>query len=167
MVTSSDNVHPIQNMGLVDRVLRFAGGALILGAIVLYFEMEHAWFPLTVMVYATAISIYPLLTGLIGWDPFYALFKIRSCNDSGRNQCGTFPYQVKAMTGHAPRYCDDGEERSLEACHDEPGERPHHALWRVEQEPMLYPDDRTLDEYVRKHPPDATSTKRGAADKAA
>ncbi len=167
MIALSNKVHTIQNMGLVDRVLRFSGGALIVGAIVLYYEMEHAWLPMPVMVYATAISLYPILTGLLGWDPFYGLFSIRSCGEAGRNQCGSFPYQVKAMMGHAPQYCDTDDERSLEACHDEPGERPRHRSWHVDQEPMIYPDDKTLDDYVKAHPRATQAGKRGSSDKAA
>lgn len=166
MAIQASKVHPIQNLGPVDRVLRFGGGVLIVGSIVLFWEMKHAWLPLPVMVYATAIAIYPILTGLVGWDPFYALFNIRSCGDNGRNQCGTFPYQLRALMGRAPQYCDSDDERSLEACHDEPGERPHHRSWRVDQEPMLYPDDKTLDEYVKRHPGAVpTERQRGSSGK--
>lgn len=166
MIGQENKAHVIQNMGLVDRILRFGGGALIVGTIVLYWEMRHAWLPMPLLVYMTAISIYPILTGLVGWDPLYALLGVRSCRDSGANRCGTFPYQVRALMGRAPLYCDSDDERSLEACHDEPGEKPHHRSWRVDQEPMLYPDDKTLDEYIRAHPR-APSSRGGSTDKAA
>lgn len=152
MTTESIEVRPLQNMGPLDRVVRFGAGALIIGAVVLYWEMKHAWLPLPLMVYATAIAVYPVLTGLVGWDPLYALFGVRSCGDTGKNQCGTFPYQVKAMMGRAPRYCDAETERSLEACHDAPDERPRHGSWHVDAEPIIYPDDKTLDDYVKRHP---------------
>lgn len=152
MMVKSENVRPIQNMGLLDRVLRFIGGALILGMLVLYYEMKHAWLPLSVMVYTTGISIYPILTALIGWDPFYSLFNVRSCGNAGKNQCGTFPYQVMAMMGRAPKYCDSETEHSLEACHDDAEEQPHHETWKVNQKPMIYPDEADWDDYFKKHP---------------
>lgn len=167
MVISADKVHPIQNMGLLDRVLRLGGGGLIVGMLVLYYEMRHVWLPLPVMFYVIAISLYPLLTAIIGWDPFYSLFQVRSCGDIGRNQCGTFPYQVKAIMGRAPKYCDSETERSLESCHDDAAERPRHQAWRVEQEPMLYPSDAQLDEYFKAHPTSAGKIKQPRRGKAA
>ena len=92
-------------------------------------------------------SLYPLMTAMIGWDPLYAIFHVRSCSRAGRNQCGTLPYQLKAFAGHAPKYCDSKDEHSLENCHDAPEEQPHHALWKVEQEPMIYPSNAQLDTF--------------------
>lgn len=144
-MTSAVHSRPIQNMGLINRLVRFAIGAAILVYCVLYNAM--AGLGLGWQEAAVVLSIYPLLTAMTGWDPFYALFHVRSCNDSGRNQCGTLPYQVKAMFGRAPKYCDTDAERSLEACHDEPRERPRHATWRVDFKPMIYPDDEDWKEY--------------------
>jgi len=98
------------------------------------------------------ISVYTLLTATLGWDPLYALLHIRSGSRTGRNQCGTLPYQVKAILGRAPKYCDSDEigvEHSLEACHDTAEEQPHHATWKVEQEPMIYPSDAQLNTYFK------------------
>lgn len=152
MMLSAQHARPIQNMGLVNRLVRFLMGAGILAYFVLFYAMNHPVWTLGWQVAAVAVSIYPILTAMVGWDPFYALFNVRSCNDSGRNQCGTLPYQIKAMLGHAPKYCDIDTEHSLEACHDEPEERPHHAMWRVNQKPMIYPDEEDWDDYFKRHP---------------
>lgn len=91
-----------------------------------------------------AVSAYPLMTAMIGVDPLYRLIGIRSCVDSGTNQCGTLPYQLRARKGEAPAYCETDDTRGLENCHDEPQEKPHHPNWRVDQDPMLYPDDAAM-----------------------
>lgn len=168
MITVSQNVRPIQNMGLVDRVLRAVIGGGVLGTIVFYYAfssplLSDGWEFLVV-----AVSLYPIWTAVTGWDPFYSLFDIKSGKDTGRNQCGTFPYQIEAALGRAPTYCDVDVERSLEACHREARERPRHEVWRVDQEPMIYPDDATLDEFIMRHmPPEKKRPVRGAMDKAA
>lgn len=152
----AENVHPWQNMGVVNRLVRFLIGFSILGYFVLYYAMNHPAFTLGWQVFAVALSIYPILTAMAGYDPFYALFDVRSCNDTGRNQCGTIPYQIKCMFGHAPKYCDTTSEHSLAACHDEPEEHPHHETWKVNQKPMIYPDEADWDDYMKvqetKHP---------------
>lgn len=153
MVTLSANnsQHVLQNMGLIDRVARFLLGGGILAYLVVYHEMKHPSISLGWQTVLVAASIYPLVTALIGWDPFYALFHTRSCSLTGRNQCGTFPYEVKAIVGHAPKFCDCSDdqcvEHSLEACHDTAEEPPHHATWRVDREPMIYPSDAQLSAY--------------------
>ena len=136
-------------MGLFDRVGRFLVGGGILGYIVLYQGMAHPGIPFTWQVILTAFSVYILITAMMGWAPLYSILGISSCSSSGRNQCGTLPYQIKAFMGHAPKYCESESGHSLEACHDAAQEQPHHKLWKVEQEPMLYPSDAVLDAYVR------------------
>lgn len=96
------------------------------------------------------VSIYPLMTTMLGQDPFYNLAGIRSCNDSGRNQCGTFPYQVKAAMGHTPRYSDAEDERSLESTHNEAKGKPHHKTWKVDRDPILYPDEKTMEQFTER-----------------
>lgn len=153
MMTTAQRVHPIQNMGLIDRALRCAAGAWVVGTLVFYYQMQSARLSAPAMFYAIAIGAYFIWTAITGWEPFYALSHVRSGNDGGRHPCGTFPFQVKAMVGRAPKFCDIDVERSLEACHNEPEERPTHNVWRVEQEPMIYPDDATFDEFIMRHMP--------------
>lgn len=155
MVTLSANNSRfvLQNMGLIDRVVRFLVGGGILGYLVSYHEMKHPSISLGWQTALVAVSIYPLVTAMIGWDPFYALFHTRSCSLTGRNQCGTFPYEVMAIAGHAPKFCDciddQSVEHSLEACHDTAEEPPHHATWHVDREPMIYPSDAQLNIYFK------------------
>ena len=149
MITLAEKSHVVQNMGLIDRAARLLIGVALLS--VSYYYAIHSSVKFEVFeFYSFAIALYPIFTGMFGWDPLYALFNGRTCSDSGRNQCGTLPYQWKAITGHAPKYCDSDAEHSLEACHDEPEEHPHHKVWRVDEEPMLYPDDKAWRGYLRR-----------------
>lgn len=144
MTILAEKSHATQNIGLIDRVLRLVIGVAMITTAYYYTAYANlpaeSWDPLG--SYTMLAAIYPLLTGMLGWEPLYALFSVRSCSDSGRNQCGTFPYQWKSLIGHAPKYCESDAEHSLEACHDEPGDHPRHRIWRVDHEPMLYPDDK-------------------------
>ena len=149
MLTSTEKAHPTQNLALIDRVLRLLIGAALIGGAYYYSAFDDVaariwdvWGSISTM-----ISVYPILTGALGWDPFYALFHVRSCGDSGRNQCGTLPYQVEAMFGRAPKYTESETERSVGSTHNQPVENPHHKVWRVDEEPMLYPDDKAWHRY--------------------
>ncbi len=151
-LSAKNSVYVLQNMGLIDRVARFViGGAMLAYAVPPYASWGT---PLTLgqQTLMIGISAYALMTAIIGWDPLYALLHVRSGSATGRNQCGTFPYEVKAMLGRDPNYCDSDEigvEHSLEACHDTPQEQPHHATWKVDQEPMIYPSDAQLNTYFK------------------
>lgn len=153
MIIKSDKVTASQNLGLIDRALRFAiGTAVLVGGVVFLNEASALLAQsagITVFILLMA-SIYPLLTALVGVDPLYSIARIRSCSDSGRNQCGTFPYQIMAMMGKAPKYCESADEHSLASCHDERQENPHHPEWTINQEPMLYPDDTTMDKFAER-----------------
>lgn len=163
MVTLPNNSSSVvQNMGLVDRAARFLIGGALVGVALDYYEMKHPPIGPGLQLLMVGISVYPLMTAMIGWDPFYALFHVRSCSGSGRNQCGTLPYQVKAMIGRAPKYCEISDEHSLEACHDSPEERPRHAIWRVDMEPMIYPSDAQLNAYFKEQARKKDIRKRAA-----
>ena len=158
MTTLAEKSHVTQNMGFMDRAVRLFIGVIIMG-FAYFIGMSgvtganlgsHEWNVWG--SYAMVIALYPILTGMLGWEPLYAMFGVRGCDDAGRNQCGTLPYQFKALIGHSPKYCESDAEHSLEACHDEPEDHPHHKVWRVDEEPMLYPDDRAWHKYfVRTH----------------
>lgn len=151
MLTLAEKSRPVQNIGLIDRTVRFLIGAGLVGYIFSYHEMKLPGVSIALQVLAVTVSLYPLMTAMFGWDPFYALLNVGSCGGSGRNQCGTLPYQIKAVLGRAPKYCDSDAEHSLEACHDEPVERPHHETWHVNQRPMIYPDEADWDDYFNRH----------------
>lgn len=55
-----------QNVGLSDRAMRAAAGAVLLAMIFLAPEAPLRWFGL--------VGVVPLLTGLFGVCPFYRLF---------------------------------------------------------------------------------------------
>lgn len=154
MITRAENVHAPQNLGLFDRIARFAIGVAMLGGgsvFVIQAGELHAYTVMEAgMLVMMIASVYPLMTAILGYDPLYSLAHVRSCSDSGRNQCGTFPYQVRAALGKAPKYCEVSDQHSLEACHDEPAEHPRHAWWQIDKEPMLYPDDATIEAFARR-----------------
>lgn len=149
MVTKSENSRARQNIGLVDRALRVViGTAMLVGGLV-YANMVGAQLVTTSLV-MIMVSIYPLMTAIIGTDPLYYLLDIRTCSNAGKNQCGTLPYQIKAMMGKAPEFCESDDDHSLENCHDDPENHPKHANWRVEQDPMLYPDDKAMSDFAKR-----------------
>lgn len=90
-----------QNLGWMDRVIRILVGSVMLlypVYLVLITESTQAQWPF----YSMLLSIYPWLTGIVGYDPIYKLFSFRTCNTSGTNPCGTFPYEVDAALGNKP-----------------------------------------------------------------
>jgi hypothetical protein len=93
----------------------------------------------------------------MGWDPLYALLHVRTCSDTGRHQSGSMPYQIVTMFGHTPKYTESDRERSLGSTHEEPEEHPHHKVWRVDQEPAIYPDDKAWHRFF---------TRKGAKEQA-
>ena len=149
MNTLTAGLSIMQNMGLVDRLLRLGLGAAMLG-VAFYFVVFTAGSSPWWEAYAMVVAIYPILTGAMGWDPFYALLRVRSCSLDGRNRCGTLPYEFRAMTGRVPEVCEISSEHSLESCHDADVVKPHHKQWRVDQDPMIYPDDADWDEYLKR-----------------
>lgn len=91
----------IQNLGWLDRIVRTVLGFALLAYAtfqVLVGDMtESPW-----VVYAMLVSVYPILSGIIGYDALYDYFSVRTCGISDRNQCGTFPYEVDAALGNHP-----------------------------------------------------------------
>ena len=97
----SGTIAPAENIGLVDRMVRFFGG----GALMTYGVLSALLTGHTVVsAIAILLAVYPLMTTMMGWDPIYQLFGARSCNlEGGCNQCGTLPYEVDAALGHNPQ----------------------------------------------------------------
>ncbi len=58
----------MKNVGSIDRVIRIVAGIAIIGAGLYY---QNWW---------GAIGAVPLLTGLMGWCPPYALFGWNTCS---------------------------------------------------------------------------------------
>jgi hypothetical protein len=102
METIRTRIGVIQNLSLIDRVLRLLITAALLAwpmyDLLVQENVLNGWHAASWL-----LSAYIGLTGFVGWDPFYQLFSYRSCDiSSGRNQCGTLPYQVDAAMGHHP-----------------------------------------------------------------
>lgn len=97
----SGKIVPAENIGLVDRIGRFfGGGALMTIGVLSALLTKHDVFSAA----AILLAVYPLMTTMMGWDPFYQLFGARTCTlEGGRNQCGTLPYEVDAALGHKPQ----------------------------------------------------------------
>lgn len=90
-----------QNLGLWDRTIRVLIGCALIG--VPFVELLQpgasvAWWHGPSML----VAIYPSLTGILGTDPLMKLFGVKTCNMTGRNQCGSYPYQVDAFLGRKP-----------------------------------------------------------------
>lgn len=102
----------IQNLGWLDRVIRVVIGTAMLAYPVFQIAtsetVQEPW-----LMYSMLLSIYPLLTAILGYDPLYAQFVIRTCDTSERNQCGTFPYEVDAALGNQPPP-NSNTERTIE-----------------------------------------------------
>ncbi|MBI3775181.1 MAG: DUF2892 domain-containing protein [Gammaproteobacteria bacterium] len=103
----------IQNVGWLDRMVRVVVGIAMLAYpayMILTSETEHSpW-----LLYSMLFSVYPWLTGIVGFDPVYAQFVIRTCDTSDRNPCGTFPFEIDAALGRHPIPNSD-VEHSLES----------------------------------------------------
>lgn len=88
----------IQNLGWLDRVLRFCVGAVLLALpcfLIISGTMEVTWY----LVGAMLVSVYPLLTSFIGIDEIYRFFNVKSCGTSPGNRCGTFPDEIHSAFG--------------------------------------------------------------------
>ncbi len=89
------------NIGFIDRSSRFVIGGILFGSI---FYLSPAamvsifGFEVMLMKLLPIISIYPLLTAWIGWDPFYHLANISSSMRIREDVCGDIVDQVKAAT---------------------------------------------------------------------
>lgn len=99
----------IQNMGWLDRALRFLIGIALIVYVLMIVSNNST---LGNYIYLPIIAIYPLMTAILGWDPLYHLGHVRSCQTDGHNACGSFPYEVASAVGKKPE-CHDGYDCSL------------------------------------------------------
>jgi len=107
----------VHNLGLIDRVARLLLAVVLIGgAITSILNRSVVTWQVTIVLFA----IYPLMTGMLGWDPLYSVGHTKTCDLSNHNRCGTFPYQIDAILGHNP-ISDKGYEydHSLTASHHE------------------------------------------------
>lgn len=100
----------IENVGAIDRIVRAILGALLLAVV---FTLAAQSYVLGWHAVLSLVAVYPLLTAIVGFDPFYALWGAKTCSTDGANQCGTFPYEVASLAGKAPP-CAASYDCSLE-----------------------------------------------------
>jgi len=114
MKNALSKIGVVQNLGWLDRVLRFLLATTMLAApiyLLMTQEVISGWF-----FYLMLLSVYPALTAIIGYDVLYEMAGTKSCGTSKRNPCGTFPYQIDAALGRHP-IPDSGMEHSLSLAH--------------------------------------------------
>ncbi len=105
-----------QNLSMFERMMRFVLGVVMIG-------VPYALLTQTggivndVLSWSMVLSTYPFITSIIGLDPLYRLFKIKTCDVSDRNRCGSFPFQVDAFVGRHPMPEDDMEHTLLHSKH--------------------------------------------------
>lgn len=112
------NMPPAENIGLLDRMVRFfGGGALMTFGVLSAVLTGHD----VISAVAILLAVYPLMTTIMGWDPIYHLLGARTCTlEGGRQQCGTLPYEVDSALGHAPKPQEDyAYDHSLTAAQHE------------------------------------------------
>jgi hypothetical protein len=108
--TGGNRATPIQNMGYLDRIIRFALGVAMISVsatVLIVSSASPTWLEesttMPVWPYVVAlIGIIPLFTAILGWCPVYRLFGIKSCGGPN-NPCGTLPYELYAATGNDPK----------------------------------------------------------------
>ncbi|NOZ53272.1 MAG: DUF2892 domain-containing protein [Gammaproteobacteria bacterium] len=83
----------LQNIGAIDRMARIIIGITLIGV---FFIFNVS--PLTLwLAILPLIGILPLISGILGWCPVYALFHTKSCGMDEHNACGTLPYQLQRL----------------------------------------------------------------------
>jgi len=111
---TTEKIVPVQNIGLTDRIVRFFVGGALLAAGCLWIAEGG---PATYGVGTVLLSLYPLMTTMMGWDPLYQITGARSCRvDGNSNVCGTFPFEVDAALGNKP-IPDKSYDHSLYGSH--------------------------------------------------
>lgn len=90
---SLQNEHSLQNLSAIDRTIRIVLGAVLIGSwLVVEIASVNLWFAL-MPLFGAAI----MFTGILGWDPLYALFSTKSCDVDDHNRCGTLPFQISRL----------------------------------------------------------------------
>jgi hypothetical protein len=85
--------YALQNVGIIDRTIRILVGLGMIGAWFFYpIESVSLWF-----VALPLLGIAPLLSGILGWCPIYALFGTKTCGTDEHNTCGTYPDQLSHL----------------------------------------------------------------------
>ena len=90
---SLQNSNAIQNIGLIDRIVRIVVGAGMISTLFFFdFKAVTLW-----LAVVPLIGVFPLLSGVLGWCPTYAMFHTKSCGTDEHNTCGTMTDQLDHM----------------------------------------------------------------------
>ena len=83
----------LQNVGAIDRTIRVVIGLCMIGVWFFYpIESVSMWFAALPL-----LGILPVLSGILGWDPFYALFGKKTCGRDADHPCGSYPDQLSHL----------------------------------------------------------------------
>lgn len=107
---AENKVKPVQNMGYLDRIIRFVLGVVMISVALTVMFVSSAsptWLEesttMPIWPYVVALlGIIPLVTAILGWCPVYRLFGIKSCGGKN-NPCGTLPFELYAAFGNDPK----------------------------------------------------------------
>lgn len=92
-----------QNIGTIDRLIRAALGVFFLSSIFIASRATTPFFGFTTdnfpYFYATLLGFYPALTAILGWDPLYQVFRVRSSSSVSWDVSGTVKEQLDAVVG--------------------------------------------------------------------
>ena len=117
MHTLHKQLGAVQNLGWLDRSVRLIVGAALIAIVLMELGKGNT---LGWQAYLPIIAIYPLLSGIVGWDPLYATGHVKSCDTSSHNKCGTYLFEVESAMGKDVE-CNDGYDCSLSG-----NEKSHH-----------------------------------------
>lgn len=83
----------LQNVGAIDRTIRGIVGAGMMGAWFFYpVEIVSLWFATLALVGALVF-----FSGILGWDPFYAMLGKKTCGQDQAHMCGAYPDQLSQL----------------------------------------------------------------------
>jgi hypothetical protein len=123
---STDNSSLVpENLGWLDRLLRFIAGTALISVSATYLFLSTTtptWLnesePMAWPYFLMIIAIYPIVSAILGRDPIYSILGVRSCGNSPKNPCGSFPFELDAAMGNKP-IPDSEIEHSLSTSHHE------------------------------------------------
>jgi hypothetical protein len=126
MLISMKYLNLAQNIGIIDRIFRGAVALHVIGLPLLSLEEVGL---LSWHGYVILLGVYPSLTAILGWDPFYVLFGVSSCEGSYHKQRGKHPHEMNAGLGY--NLAADGNhdfDQSMSAVHLESTDRVGRAV---------------------------------------